>query len=76
MGIVPPGAPSVEAPTPHVSTAPVERGVGRVPNPRRLKLVKAVAGGDLLDLFAMFPDLPRPPRPRARTPLRRHIRRE
>lgn len=75
VGKVPAGAPHAEPPTPHVSAAPVQRTVGRVPHPRRLKLVRDVGGGDLLDLFAVFPDLPRPLRPAARVPLRRRLRR-
>jgi hypothetical protein len=47
---------------------------GQVPNPKRPRLVRDVGGGYLKDLFAMFPDLPRPPRPRARLPFRRTVR--
>jgi hypothetical protein len=45
---------------------------GHVPNPKRPRLVRDVGGGYLKDLFALFPDLPRPPRPRGRIPVR-HI---
>jgi hypothetical protein len=46
---------------------PAPRPVGPVPNPKKPKLVRDVHGGDLLDLFVIFPELPRPryPRPRA-----------
>ena len=47
---------------------PRPRGVGRVPNPRRPRLVRDVGGGVLQDLFAIFPDLPFPARPPARLP--------
>jgi hypothetical protein len=40
--------------------------VGDVPNPRRPQVVRVVDGGELRDLFAVFPDLPRPPRPPSR----------
>ena len=49
---------------------PPARGVGRVPNPLRPRLVRDVGGGWLKDLFALFPDLPSPPRPAARLPPR------
>jgi hypothetical protein len=39
------------------------RGVGAPPNPRRPKLVRDINGGTLLDLFAIFPDLPFPQYP-------------
>jgi hypothetical protein len=45
---------------------PPVRGVGPVPNPRRPRLVRDVHGGVLQDLFVIFPDLPRPPRPSPR----------
>jgi hypothetical protein len=50
---------------------PPEYPAGKPPNPRRPALVRDVGGNELRDLFAMFPDLPRPPRPAARLPLRR-----
>jgi hypothetical protein len=63
--------PIAQPPAPrHVAGAPPQRSVGRVPNPRRPRLVRDVDGGALKDLFAMFPDLPRPPRPAARVPNR------
>jgi hypothetical protein len=54
-----------------VSKAPRQRAAGKVPNPRRPKLVRDVGGNELWDLFAFFPDLPRPARPAARLPARR-----
>jgi hypothetical protein len=51
--------------------APRQRPVADVPNPRRLKVVRVVGGGELCDLFAVFPDLPRPPRPRS--PIARRV---
>jgi hypothetical protein len=48
---------------------------GHVPNPKRPRLVRDTGGGYLKDLFVMFPDLPRVPRPPARLPLRRVLRR-
>ena len=55
-------------PVPHVGHPPEERRVAAVPNPRRPRLVRDVHGGDLLDLFVIFPDLPRPARPTAKVP--------
>jgi hypothetical protein len=49
---------------------PRRRGIGPVPNPKRPRLVRDVAGGALKDLFAIFPDLPSPRRPAARVPPR------
>jgi hypothetical protein len=52
------------APTaPQQTRAPRQRPVADVPNPRRPKAVRVVDGGELRDLFAVFPDLPRPLRP-------------
>ena len=54
-----------------VASPPPWHGVSPPPNPRRPRLVLDVDGGGLRDLFAMFPDLPRPsdrrtrPAPRA-----------
>jgi hypothetical protein len=62
--------PIAQPPAPRIGHAPRQRRVGKVPNPRRPRLVRDVAGGTLKDLFAMFPDLPRPPRPAARVPTR------
>ena len=61
-------------PPEHVSNAPAERAVGKVPNPRRLALVRHVDGGGLNDLFVFFQDLPFVPRPwqKRRAP---HVRR-
>jgi hypothetical protein len=60
-------------PAEHVSHAPPERRVGRVPNPRRLTLIKR-ASPTLNDLFVVFRDLPFVPRPwrRRQAP---HVRR-
>jgi hypothetical protein len=57
-------------PPPTPARVPEQRPVGAVPNPRKPKLVRDVDGGILQDLFAIFPDLPRPPRPAARVRLR------
>ncbi len=53
------------APKPRRDTgrAPKEHAVGKPPNPRKPALVRDVDGGDLKDMFAIFPDIPRPPRP-------------
>jgi hypothetical protein len=50
---------------------PEQHGVGAVPNPVRPKLVRDVHGGALQDLFEIFPDLPRPTRPKGRAPVQR-----
>lgn len=50
---------------------PRQRAAGKVPNPRRPALVRDIDGNELRDLFALFPDLPRPVRPTARLPVRR-----
>jgi hypothetical protein len=72
----PHGDPLAQAPAPEpVAAAPPERGVAARPNPRRPHLVRDVHGNELMDLFEVFPDLPRPPRRRARTPIRRMRRR-
>ena len=55
-----------QPPPERARTEPKQRGVGAVPNPRRPRLVSAVDGGVLKDLFAIFPDLPRPARPAPR----------
>ena len=70
VGKVPKGDPMAHVPAPHVARVPAQRQVGPPPNPRKPKLVRDVHGGVLRDLFQLFPDLPRPPRPRARVPLR------
>jgi hypothetical protein len=72
---VPNGDPMSHVPAPHVPARHVARvprphQVAAPPNPRKPKLVRDVHGGVLGDLFQLFPDLPRPPRPRARVPLR------
>ena len=72
---VPRGHAITKAPTPHVSRAPKPRAVAPVPNPMRPKLVRDVDCADLKDLLAMFPDLPRPPRPALRLPPRLKRRR-
>lgn len=51
--------------------APRQRPVGKVPNPRKPKLVRDVGGGYMQDLFATFPDLPRPVYKPKRVPIRR-----
>lgn len=70
-GAVPRGDPRAQPPAQRVSHAPKARGVGAPPNPRKPKLVRDVDGGILKDLFAFFPDLPRPARPAARVVARR-----
>jgi hypothetical protein len=67
---VPKGDPMSHTPPAGVARVPVRGPVAPPPNPRRPKLVRDVHGGALLDLFEFFPDLPRPPRPTARVPLR------
>jgi hypothetical protein len=58
------GVPVASAPsTPQPARVPAQRPVGKVPNPRKPKLVQDVRGGVLQDLFEIFPDLPRPRRP-------------
>ena len=47
------------------------RPLGKHPNPRKPKLKRDIGGNELKDLFAMFPDLPRPHRAAARVPKRR-----
>lgn len=64
--VPPPAAP----PPPHVAKVPKAHAVATVPNPRKPALVRDVHGGALRDLFEIFPDLPRPPRPAARVRLR------
>jgi hypothetical protein len=64
--------PPLEPPPPeHISVPPRERPAGRPPNPRRPRLVRDVHGGSFMDLFEIFPDLPRPRRPPRRVPPRR-----
>jgi hypothetical protein len=58
-----------------VAAPPPERGIAAPPNPRRPQLVRDVHGNELMDLFDFFPDLPRPPRRRARLSARRLRRR-
>jgi hypothetical protein len=58
----PKGEPMAQARTPEPIHAPKERGIGPPPNPRKPKLVRDVHGNELMDLFQLFPDLPRPPR--------------
>lgn len=48
---------------------------GNLPNPRRPNVVPDIDGNELRDLFRLFPDLPRVPRPASRIPLRRLVRR-
>ena len=54
------------APKSRVRRAPRERGVGKPPNPRTPTLVRDVRGGDLKDMFEIFPDIPQPARPARR----------
>jgi hypothetical protein len=57
------GVPIAHAPsTPQPTRVPAQRPVGKVPNPRKPKLVRDVRGGGLNDLFEIFRDLPRPSR--------------
>jgi hypothetical protein len=68
-GVPPPrrGVPVAHAPSsPRSARVPAQRPVGKVPNPRKPKLVQDVDGGVLKDMFEIFPDLPRPPRPALR----------
>ena len=53
------------------SRPPKPHAVGKPPNPRKPQMVRDVHGNELKDLFALFPDLPRPARPSARLPVRR-----
>ena len=64
-----------QASVPYVARPPKPHRVGAPPNPRRPKLVRAVNGGPLQDLFAIFPDLPWP-RHSAGRPHHRDIRGE
>ena len=54
-----------------VAVPPPERGIAAPPNPRKPQVVRDVHGNELMDLFDFFPDLPRPPRRRARISNRR-----
>jgi hypothetical protein len=68
----PRGEPLAQPPPPEpIAAAPRERGIASLPNPRRPQLVRDVHGNELKDLFEFFPDLPRPPRRRAKIPTRR-----
>jgi hypothetical protein len=60
-------APKGDPPPPRTVAVPKSRGVAAPPNPRKPAIVRHVIGGALKDLFAMFPDLPRPSRPARRT---------
>jgi hypothetical protein len=64
--LVPKGDPFAQAPPARASRVPKQHAVGAPPNPRQPELVRDVHGGTLKDLFELFPDLPRPPRPTAR----------
>ena len=66
----PKGHPMAQARLPVIGRPPKEHAAGRPPNPRKPKLVRDVNGGALKDLFALFPDLPRPRRPAGRLPPR------
>ena len=66
------GSPLAHAPAKaRVTRVPAQRPVAKVPNPKLPKLVRDVHGGDLMDMFEIFPDLPRPPRADARVQVRR-----
>jgi hypothetical protein len=71
---VPRGNPPSHAPVPHVARVPAPHRVSPPPNPRLPRLVRDVHGGDLQDLFELFPDLPRPPRTHPTVVLRLRIR--
>jgi hypothetical protein len=58
-----------QARTPEPTHAPKARGIGSLPNPRKPQLVRDVHGNELMDLFQLFPDLPRPPRRAPRVPI-------
>jgi hypothetical protein len=45
-----------------VARVPDQHPVSPRPHPRRPRVVRDIHGGTLLDLFEVFPDLPRPPR--------------
>ena len=65
-----PGAPPKHGRVPlsppiDLMAVPRQRPIAEVPNPRRPKVVR-VDRRELLDLFAVFPDLPRPARPQSR----------
>ena len=64
-----------QARTPEPTHVPNARGIGSLPNPRKPQLVRDVHGNELMDLFQLFPDLPRPPRRAPRVPIRNPRRR-
>jgi hypothetical protein len=74
LAAVPPQRGISRRPPQKVKQAPAERGIGKLPNPRKPKLVRDVHGNELRDLFQFFPDLPRPPRRPARVPPRKRRR--
>jgi hypothetical protein len=53
----PPPRPEYKTPPHYQPKAPPS---GAVPNPRRPRMVRDISGRFLLDLFRLFPDLPRP----------------
>ncbi|HVG56830.1 MAG TPA: hypothetical protein VM846_20495 [Vicinamibacterales bacterium] len=63
----PPAEPLKNAPQGQPTRAPRQRPVAKVPRPRRPQLVRGSGTGALTDLFDVFPDLPRPRRPRTRS---------
>ncbi len=69
-GQIPKGPPLAQAQAATVARAPRQHAAAKVPNPRKPKLVRDPGGGVLKDLFAIFADLPRPARPKARAPAR------
>lgn len=64
-GAVPKRGAFAAAPIPAPTGWPRRRPAGKVPSPRSPKLVRDAHAPELNDLFAVFRDLPRPPRPRA-----------
>jgi hypothetical protein len=71
---VPSRRPHRAPPAQRIGHPPPERPASAPPNPRRPALRRDVHGGELKDLMEIFPDLPRPPRPPARAPVRRIVR--
>jgi hypothetical protein len=71
---VPNGRPHRSPPPQRIGQPPPERPAASPPNPRRPALRRDVRGGVLKDLGEIFPDLPRPPRPPVRGPVRRVVR--
>jgi hypothetical protein len=79
VGTVPPPRPPAKVPplvapgnvpAQHTSVPPIQRRAAKPPNPRPARRTRTAA--KQIDLFAIFPDLPRPPRP-AESPARRTL---